>query len=453
MKKAVLLSLAGAVWLLSGTAVCRADCGLPCAAGRGAFVLHSNASQEKEADVTGGMTKLEENGYTVFINQPEEFSLEETYTYQEGLDWDWRCWDVHLTSAFVETENGYCTRIGDYIYFCSFENEVMLPLCGRPDCLHDKETDPEKQKECTAYVPFGTFGEQLVYYDGKLYANMGEAEKEKLSQEMVFGDRLAMLDTDGSSKTEWDVTLEESYGFVMHRGSVYYTSQQTDPDTLEVSETVYRMDIGTKQKTVLVRLEGEASAMPSIRVYPYGDYVYINILLAKDPEVPRLIYDINSGKTMVDRGSWQERIVPDQGNDFLLYRYVEDHIQQVETVSQDRSRRETIGELVLSGLDRFGFAADASAVLYESWITADDTYFYAFAMVDGAEAAAIFDRESCELLQVIPLEGRPPYQCLGADDTYLFYGCSYFYSEENCVYWIKKEDMLNPGARFSKLEP
>ena len=58
-----------------------------------------------------------------------------------------------------------------------------------------------------------------------------------------------------------------------------------------------------------------------------------------------------------------------------------------------------------------------------------------------------------ELLRVFELESRPPAQNFGVDDTYLFYVCDATYSGETKVYWMKKEDLLKPEAKFQMMEP
>ena len=66
---------------------------------------------------------------------------------------------------------------------------------------------------------------------------------------------------------------------------------------------------------------------------------------------------------------------------------------------------------------------------------------------------AIFDRNTCELLRIFNLESSPPAQNFGVDDTYIFYLCDATYRGVTKVYWMKKEDMLKPEAKFSVMDP
>ena len=44
-------------------------------------------------------------------------------------------------------------------------------------------------------------------------------------------------------------------------------------------------------------------------------------------------------------------------------------------------------------------------------------------------------------------------QTFGVDDTYIFYLRDATYSSVTRVYWMKKEDMLKPEAKFSVMDP
>lgn len=42
-------------------------------------------------------------------------------------------------------------KIGSYIYQMDEQTEILMPLCNKPNCLHDKETNDERIEECYAY--------------------------------------------------------------------------------------------------------------------------------------------------------------------------------------------------------------------------------------------------------------------------------------------------------------
>ena len=416
--------------------------------GLGILCLLAGASACGEAELEKTETKtFEENEYILRVNNVGNFDVKGDYQYQEGTDWDWSYLTINNMSRCAKGEKGYYVRLGYYIYYCDFESGTLTPLCNRPECLHDKEIDEEKKKDCIAYVPWGSLGEGIQYYDGKLYINAGCFERRE-NEASFSGDQLYTIAEDGSSREVTEFRMEDCCDFIIHRGAIYYTSQVTDPQTMVNTQTVYRLDMKTNQQTELAQLEG----MPVFRIFPYGDYVYITIRAAKDDIVPQIVYEISTGKTKVIEGEWKVAFFPEDENHFLVFTEIEEDAQKVESVSMDGNERETIGEITLAELEKFGIDKETPREFHH-WISVDDSYLYVNGSVDGNRVAVVYNRENCELLQVFMLESDPSAQFIGWDDTYMIYICDEEYSGVNKIYWMKKEDMLNPGAVFSVIEP
>ncbi|MFR8034966.1 MAG: hypothetical protein ACLU6W_13275 [Lachnospiraceae bacterium] len=399
----------------------------------------------------------EESNYTLRVKNVQDFEMEKEYEYQEGTDWDWSYLNIHTLSAFAKGEKGYYVRLDEFIYFCDFEKGTLTPLCSRPDCLHDKETNTAKQKECTAYLTWGGKGEGIQYYDGKLYANLYANEFTNEGGIRFSGDRLVAISEDGSSREVLDYELEDCYNFMLHRGSIYYTSYMTDPETLVNTQTVYRIDMESGEKSEIVRLDG----WPVLRVYPLGGYVYILVPNGEGPTVRKVIYEIQTGRAKVEEGNLQETLLPDKKGKLLLGTVVDTNQLTVEEITMDGSQRELVGDLSITNLNDFTIGQGSDPVL-TYWFTADESYFYVFGYIDHHSEnsaiqdyplEAVFDRNTGELLRVFELESRPPAQNFGVDDTYLFYMCDMPYSGETKVYWMKKEDLLKPEAKLQMMEP
>ncbi len=45
--------------------------------------------------------------------------------------------------------------VGYYLYYVDKETMEYTPLCNKPNCLHQKETDPMKVTNCNAMVRTG----------------------------------------------------------------------------------------------------------------------------------------------------------------------------------------------------------------------------------------------------------------------------------------------------------
>ena len=74
-------------------------------------------------------------------------------TYVEGSDYQYM--QLESKRFFMKQSQGskglYVLH-GNYIYFLDESSDTILPLCNKADCLHDKETDPEKYSYCNACV-------------------------------------------------------------------------------------------------------------------------------------------------------------------------------------------------------------------------------------------------------------------------------------------------------------
>lgn len=122
------------------------------------FCLQACPVGGKEETPPAEETVFEESNYTLHVMNVQDFGVEKGYEYQEGTDWDWSYLNIHTLSAFAKGEKGYYVRLDEFIYFCDFEKGTLTPLCSRPDCLHDKETNTAKQKECTGLSSLGRQG-------------------------------------------------------------------------------------------------------------------------------------------------------------------------------------------------------------------------------------------------------------------------------------------------------
>ena len=151
-------------------------------------------------------------------------------SYNSETDWDWSYYGGNHISKIAKGEKGYYIRLGEYIYFCSFEREKLIPLCVRPDCLHGKEKSSEKKELCMAYVGVGniTMFSGIQENEDTLYANFaiqGIGEDGKT----YAGDDLYSVKKNGSSREKMNLKMENASRFCIQRGNVYYVTHVTDP--------------------------------------------------------------------------------------------------------------------------------------------------------------------------------------------------------------------------------
>lgn len=79
--------------------------------------------------------------------------------------------------SFAESEDGYyfvlTIRGNHFLFFADKETMEVLPLCGKPNCLHYEEPDFAKRQLCNSFY-YGVLYRTSVYYNnGKLYIPVG----------------------------------------------------------------------------------------------------------------------------------------------------------------------------------------------------------------------------------------------------------------------------------------
>ena len=202
-----------------------------------------------------------------------------------------------------ETDKGCYFYHNGFVYFYDVENDTVLPLCTKNNCLHDKETSEEKKKECNAYLDSVLAEASLMLYNddlyvGYLYSNQGDIPEGKSVLPWV----LSKLKTDGSGKEEKFMVLTDDVGFRMiHRGYLYYYI--TEPAEAERDEDRYGMNAmlcrrslegSHKEEVIIGPLKNVSIGM----LRPYGDYLYFqmdSMLPESDHAISSYVYDTNKG--------------------------------------------------------------------------------------------------------------------------------------------------------------
>ncbi|MBD5089341.1 MAG: hypothetical protein HDT30_11135 [Clostridiales bacterium] len=122
-------------------------------------------------------------------------------------------------------------KIGSYIYQMDEQTKILMPLCNKPNCLHDKETDDERIEECYAYFienhgtsASGPEGAGFAYMNGYIYYVTEKWEDgEPHSYSILY-----KIAKDGSQREkvyQWDGLI---YNWVMHRNVMYYIEHTFD---------------------------------------------------------------------------------------------------------------------------------------------------------------------------------------------------------------------------------
>ena len=116
---------------------------------------------------------------------------------------------------------GHYLLHNDYIYYYSNHTGKLTPLCNKPNCLHDMETDSERKQECNAYAPMENNSDDLhiQYYDGYIYYFLTDNQSSHLYRVSKDGQKRDKIMT-------VDDTLRVN-SWLIHRGWLYYSVQSS----------------------------------------------------------------------------------------------------------------------------------------------------------------------------------------------------------------------------------
>ena len=209
-----------------------------------------------------------------------------------------------------ELENGCVFLHQGYIY--SYEQGgSILPLCSKPNCLHDKETDPEKRQECSAYLNgySGFDGDvSLMLYKDHLYVYYSRNDY-MLTEDDEGSGCIVRISLDGTAK---DFLLEKiDIDFpLIHRGYLYYYESRYDVETAaEKGRTDDEKNIENKVSMYRVNLEKRPlkeelcyqpeKAHGMTRFSAYGSDLYFQLILNNGLELQSCKYNVEDKKVTV----------------------------------------------------------------------------------------------------------------------------------------------------------
>lgn len=224
--------------------------------------------------------------FTILISCSKEKKVENPDSYVFGQDYQYMFYNFDTYNFdLIEGEWGYYLVHNDFIYIIDKQTMKIAPLCNKPNCLHDKETDSNKLLQCNAYLnpgdTFITF--QLQYYNGSIYylntimnmenANM-QYELYKLSADGSTRDKVLTL-TSGTIKA-WSI----------RRGVFYYSTEEYDKksecidttdQTIITKIATYEIELGRTQEdeNLIYRTDKKVEAWSNPFLIAYGNHLYI----------------------------------------------------------------------------------------------------------------------------------------------------------------------------------
>lgn len=363
-----------------------------------------------------------------YVSLPDEYVAETDYPSSFAATYN--------RFPIAPGEGGYYFTMGDFLFFMDGETKEIAPVCSRPDCRHENESDQSLVWQCNAYV--GTFHSRfLQVYEGNLYclSSGGQGEDGKL--DISASSRLLKVALDGTAH-EFLCPMPQNLEFTaIHRGYLYYAYYSADGSTLGV----YR------KKMTQLNEEAESileipNAFSSVFL-PYGTHLYM--YFATDDE-DGLLYDYNINSKEVSRIEGQYGLVGVYQNNLLLTE-VESEEERIFGVYDRKTNTYTRRFTVPSRDETFAYPEYAS----------DGTYLYQFRRpVDfldsmgsedynrdhGKLTLAVYNMEGMQI-DLVELIGLPDTISFApGDEEYGFFWYEKIHDEEQplCMDLLKKKD-------------
>lgn len=215
-------------------------------------------------------------------------------TYLQDTDYAY----MYDGAAMAESPDGYYYRTSDFIYYIDKQTMTAVPLCDKPDCLHEKETDPEKVTDCNACLLRASGDTFLAYIDGYLYV-AGVQTSSNLMNEAETTNILVRMTPDGRERKTVLQFPRTAMHYLIHRGYFYYTDAsygENDSGELGSVYGVYRVPLnGGKTETIY---ENNLPNGVLDRMTAYGNYVYYEHRPNTDGvySIEYYWYDIHTGE-------------------------------------------------------------------------------------------------------------------------------------------------------------
>lgn len=235
-------------------------------------------------------------------------------TYIEGSDYQYMQVDSMPSAPQKQVGDGgiYLLR-NHYIYFWDEEEHILLPLCNKADCLHDRAT--MNKDSCNAYVQESSMWTGINYCNGWLYW------VDRIDPDDGDGNVLYRLSADGSTKEQlhqWDPYIDGGVeNWLVHRDVFYYANGYASSDTgLQTKSTLKKMSLegGVAGKEEVIFESEEGWETLSLRpLNAYGNHLYISNSYYEEGDT-----DFFKGGTYVydiEKNQLSELCVPDQKED------------------------------------------------------------------------------------------------------------------------------------------
>ena len=240
-------------------------------------------------------------------------SIPDTIDYIPGQDMQYfQLTECEKTALMQETENGCYFYHDRFIYYYDNKTGQIDPLCSRPGCLHEKETDLNKKQECCAYLDSMRYTTRktmlelpvsLMLYKENLYVCYELSFSAENAGESPCA--VVRIACDGSSKDRIYEDNRMMYSMI-HRGYLYYYAIEYPIDEktgeVRVNNCLYRINLEGSIKKELIFKPDPATPDNMGYIRGYGNYILFDTneraLTVDDTDLHYGLYNIHTGETV-----------------------------------------------------------------------------------------------------------------------------------------------------------
>ena len=201
-------------------------------------------------------------------NYEDRMSEKDDFNYT-ALSW------LYTNDCFTEPEEGLFYVVGSYLFFSNAETMEGKPLCFKPECLHNDETDPEKVPDCDAFLGASYGGSYIGYFQNQIYVTALNKSTQKRE--------LIRMEKDGSGRETIfsDLSMVDIPNIRMHRGVLYYFTSSIDAEgKADVGFHVY--SLLDRRKKDQVMYSWQLHDCSPFQLLPIGNRVYFEVEKGND---------------------------------------------------------------------------------------------------------------------------------------------------------------------------
>ncbi|MCI6908602.1 MAG: hypothetical protein MR832_05550 [Clostridiales bacterium] len=176
----------------------------------------------------------------------------------------------------TDTGDSYCFRVPSLLMVMPKETMEAMPLCAKPNCLHERETDAEKYRLCGAYFEASNARLYTFRHGGSLYVLQSAVQDAGRGETTRTRETALVRVTEDGAKRETVLVLGGELSVtaaILHRGTLYVAAGAYDENmTYQTALTAYSIDRPSEKPRVLYRAEGKDEAITLLTAY--GSRVY-----------------------------------------------------------------------------------------------------------------------------------------------------------------------------------